>query len=86
MAGAGMKRGFSYGRTDDYGYNLLDKNGNTITPSKDKFVPGVVHVHDLQATILDQLGIDHHQLTYRNQGRDYRLTDVHGHVVTDLLS
>jgi uncharacterized protein (DUF1501 family) len=86
MAGAGMKRGFSYGRTDDYGYNLLDKSGNVITPSKDKFVPGVVHVHDLQATILDQLGIDHHQLTYRNQGRDYRLTDVHGHVVTDLLS
>jgi hypothetical protein len=86
MSGAGMKRGFTYGRTDDYGYNLLDQSGNVITPTKDKFVPGVVHVHDLQATILDQLGIDHHQLTFRNQGRDYRLTDVHGHVVKDLLS
>lgn len=86
MAGAGMKRGFSYGRTDDYGYNLLDQSGNVMTPSKDKFTPGIVHVHDLQATILDQLGIDHQGLTYRNQGRDYRLTDVHGHVVRDLLS
>jgi hypothetical protein len=51
----------------------------------DDFTPGAVHIHDLQATILNQLGIDHTKLTYRFQGRDFRLTDVHGHVVKDLL-
>jgi hypothetical protein len=86
MAGGGVKKGFTYGRTDDYGYNIADAQGNPITPSKDHFTPGVVHVHDLQATILQLLGFDHTRLAYRYQGRDFRLTDVHGHVVKDLLA
>ena len=61
-------RASSYGETDDFGYNV----------AKDP-----VHVHDLQATILHLLGIDHTKLTYRFQGRDFRLTDVHGEVVKD---
>jgi arylsulfatase A-like enzyme len=86
MAGAGVKRGFTYGQTDAYGYNIADAAGNPINPTKDVFTPGVVHVHDLQATILQQLGMDHERLIYRFQGRDYRLTDVHGHIVKDLLA
>ena len=70
MAGAGIKRGLSYGESDELGF----------TVANDK-----VHVHDLQATILHQLGMDHTKLTYRFQGRDYRLTDVHGKVVKDVL-
>jgi hypothetical protein len=86
LAGGGIKPGFTYGQTDAYGYNLADEKGEPITPDKHKFTPGTVHVHDLQATILHLLGIDHTKLTYRFQGRRYRLTDVHGHVVEDLLS
>ena len=86
MAGAGVKGGYTYGRTDDYGYNIADADGNPITPSKDVFTPGAVHIHDLQATLLHLLGIDHLRLSYRYQGRDFRLTDVHGHVVRDLLT
>ena len=71
MAGGGVKRGFSYGETDDWCYNIAN-NG--------------VHVHDLNATLLHLLGIDHRQLTYRYQGRDYRLTDVHGRVIGDILT
>ena len=71
MAGGGVKRGMVYGATDDYGYNVVENP---------------VHVHDLQATILHQLGIDHEKLTYRFQGRYYRLTDVSGNVVKDILS
>jgi len=71
MAGAGVKAGFSYGMTDDFGYNII----------KDP-----VHVHDFQATIMHLLGVNHEQLTYRHQGRRYRLTDVHGHVVKDILA
>jgi hypothetical protein len=85
MAGGGVKPGITYGQTDDYGYNIVDKHGEMIDPSVDDFTPGAVHIHDLQATILNQLGIDHTKLTYRFQGRDFRLTDVHGHVVKDLL-
>lgn len=70
MAGGGVKPGFSYGETDEFGYAAI----------KNK-----VHVHDLQATILHQLGFDHEKLTYPYQGRDFRLTDVHGHVVHDIL-
>nr|MCU0875332.1 DUF1501 domain-containing protein [Pirellulaceae bacterium] len=70
LAGGGAKRGFSYGETDEFGFSI----------TRDK-----VHVHDLQATILHLLGFDHQRLTFRFQGRDYRLTDVHGHVVQDLL-
>lgn len=85
MAGGGVKPGMVYGQTDDYGYNIVDKDGAIIDPSVENFTPGAVHVHDLQATILNQLGVDHTKLTYRYQGRDFRLTDVHGHVVKDLL-
>ena len=71
VAGAGFKGGMVYGETDDFGYNLVS-NG--------------VHVHDLHATMLHQLGINHEKLTYRFQGRDFRLTDVHGKIVKDLLA
>ncbi|HYE99219.1 MAG TPA: DUF1501 domain-containing protein [Planctomycetota bacterium] len=71
MAGGGVKGGFSYGETDELAFSV----------AKDK-----VHVHDLQATILHLLGFDHTKLTYRYQGRDYRLTDVHGHVVKGILA
>ena len=71
MAGGGMKPGLTYGATDDFGYHATENK---------------VHVHDLHATILHQLGIDHKRLTFRSQGRDFRLTDVHGHVVKDLLA
>jgi uncharacterized protein (DUF1501 family) len=71
MAGAGIKRGFTYGATDDFSYNITENP---------------VHVHDLHATILHQLGIDHTKLTYKFQGRHYRLTDVHGRVVRELFS
>ncbi len=71
MAGGGIKGGISYGETDDYCYNVVDKP---------------VHVHDFHATILHCLGIDHERLTYRFQGRDYRLTDVHGKVVKGILA
>ena len=69
-AGGGMKPGISVGETDDYGYNI----------TKDP-----IHVHDLQATILKCLGIDHLRLTYKYQGREFRLTDVGGSVVQSIL-
>jgi hypothetical protein len=86
MAGGGVKRGFTYGCTDDYGYNIADEAGGPISPNKDEFTPGAVYVHDLQATILHLLGVDHTQLVYMYQGRRFRLTDVHGHVVRELLA
>jgi hypothetical protein len=86
MAGGGTKPGMTYGQTDDYGYNILSTDGKPIQPNKDHYAPGAVHVHDLQATMLHLLGIDHTRLTYKFQGRRYRLTDVHGHVVKELLA
>jgi len=71
MAGGGVKAGTVYGETDEFGYNI---------------VRDPVHVHDFQATILHLLGIDHERFTFRHQGRRYRLTDVHGHVVSGLLA
>lgn len=85
MAGGGVNAGTTYGRTDDYGYNIADADGQAINPSKDDATPGAVHVHDLQATILWLMGIDHTKLTFPYQGRDFRLTDVHGHVVKELM-
>ena len=87
MAGGGVKPGITYGRTDDYGYNIADADGNPLSPQPDKhkWTPGTMHIHDLNATILHLLGIDHRKLTYRYQGRDFRLTDVHGHVIKGLL-
>lgn len=71
LAGAGVKPGFSFGETDDFGHHAI----------QDK-----VHMHDMHATILHLLGIDHEKLTFRHAGRDFRLTDVHGHVVKELLA
>lgn len=71
MAGGGMKRGLTYGRTDDLGFNVVENP---------------VHVHDLQATILHLLGLDHTRLTYRYAGRDFRLTDVSGSIIRDILA
>ncbi len=71
VAGGGFQPGLSYGETDDFCYNVVDKP---------------VSVHDLHATLLHCLGFDHERMTYRHQGRDYRLTDVHGSVVQDLLA
>lgn len=87
MAGGGVKPGITYGRTDDFGYNIADEHGEPLfpQPNKEKWTPGSMHIHDLNATILHLLGIDHERLTYRYQGRDFRLTDIHGHVMTDLL-
>ena len=71
MAGGGIKGGIVYGKTDDFSYNVIENP---------------VHIHDLNATILHQLGINHERLTFRHQGRDFRLTDVHGKVVRDILA
>ncbi len=71
LSGGGVKAGYAHGETDDYGYYALHDR---------------VHMHDLHATILYQLGIDHEQLTYRYAGRDFRLTDVHGRVVHEVLA
>ncbi|HCQ81171.1 MAG TPA: DUF1501 domain-containing protein, partial [Verrucomicrobiales bacterium] len=71
MAGGGVKKGFSYGATDEFGLSAVEDR---------------VHVHDMNATILHLMGLDHEKLTYRYSGRDYRLTDVHGHVVHDLIA
>ena len=84
MAGGGVKPGTVYGQTDDFCYNIADKDGNPINPTMDEFTPGAVHVHDLNATIMYLMGIDHQKLGYRYQGRDFHLTDVHGHVVRDI--
>jgi len=88
MAGGGLKAGITYGRTDDYGYNIADADGNPLRPqpTKEHWTPGTMHIHDLNATILHLLGIDHRRLTYRYQGRDFRLTDVDGHVIHDLIA
>lgn len=71
LAGGGVRPGLTYGKTDDYSVNVVEN---------------AVHVHDLQATVLHQLGIDHERLTYRHQGRHYRLTDVHGRIVREILT
>jgi hypothetical protein len=86
LAGGGIKAGTTFGQTDAFGYNIADSEGNPISPTKDALTPGAVHVHDLQATIMHLFGIDHTRLTYTYQGRRFRLTDVHGHVVHDLLA
>ena len=86
MAGGGVKPGTTFGQTDDYGYNIVDAAGNTIRPTKHHFHPDAVHVHDLQATILHLMGINHEHLTFKYQGRRVRLTDVHGHVVRPILA
>ena len=74
LAGGGIRGGMSYGETDDWCYNIVDRDSRGV------------HVHDLNATILHLLGINHERLTYKFQGRDYRLTDVHGRVVGPILA
>ena len=71
MTGGGVRPGMSYGETDDFSYNIVDKP---------------VHIHDLNATMLHLFGLDHERLTWRHEGRDFRLTDVFGKVVKDLLA
>ena len=71
MAGAGIKKGLSYGQTDEFGYNIIENP---------------VHIHDFQATLMYLMGIDHEKFTFKFQGRRYRLTDVHGSIVKDILS
>ena len=71
MAGGGIKPGMSYGKTDEFGFNTIENQ---------------VHVHDFQATIMHLLGINHERLTFKYQGRHFRLTDVHGHVVNEILA
>ena len=71
LAGAGLKKGIAYGATDEFGFAATENK---------------VHVHDLHATLLYLLGFDHEKFTYRYAGRDFRLTDVHGRVVRDLLT
>jgi hypothetical protein len=71
LAGGGIRGGVSWGQTDEFGMDIVDRS---------------VHVHDLNATILHQLGLDHKLLTWRYQGRDYRLTDVHGEIVDGIIS
>jgi uncharacterized protein (DUF1501 family) len=71
LAGAGIKAGMAHGLTDEYGYNILD---------------GGVHVHDLHATMLHLMGVDHEKLVYKFQGRYFRLTDVHGKLIKPILA
>ena len=71
MAGGGVRGGMTYGATDEFGWHSIENK---------------VHVHDLHATILQLMGLDHERLTFRFGGRDYRLTDVHGHVVKEILA
>jgi arylsulfatase A-like enzyme len=71
LAGAGLKKGIVYGATDEFGFAAAENK---------------VHVHDLHATLLHLLGFEHEKFTYRYAGRDFRLTDVHGHVVRDILA
>ncbi len=70
LAGGGIRGGVSYGKTDEFGFGVTEKP---------------VHVHDLNATVLHLLGLDHERLTFKYQGREFRLTDIGGHVMTDLL-
>ena len=71
LAGGGVKPGLSHGQTDEFGFNVASQG---------------VHVHDLNATVLHLLGLDHERLTFKYQGREFRLTDVHGSVVRELLA
>jgi hypothetical protein len=71
LAGGGIRAGLGFGSTDEFGYSIVD---------------GPVHIHDLNATILHLLGVDHERLTFRYQGRDYRLTDVHGRVINSVMA
>jgi hypothetical protein len=71
LAGGGVKRGYRYGATDDYGFYAVENK---------------VHIHDLHATLLHLLGLDHERLTFRHAGRDFRLTDVAGNVVHEIMA
>ncbi|MCA9426527.1 MAG: DUF1501 domain-containing protein, partial [Candidatus Omnitrophica bacterium] len=71
MAGGGVKPGITIGKTDDLGFHIVEDP---------------IHIHDIQATILHLLGLEHTRLTFRHQGRDYRLTDVYGNVVDKMLA
>ena len=84
LAGGGIRGGIEHGQTDEYSYNIVDRSGQTTT----RFEDDAVHIRDLNATILHQLGIDHKQLTFRFQGLDQKLTGVEApaHVVQKILT
>jgi hypothetical protein len=71
MAGGGVRAGMVYGKTDEHGFEAVENK---------------MHVHDLHATMLHLLGLDHERLTYRHAGREFRLTDVHGRVAHDIIA
>jgi hypothetical protein len=71
LAGGGTRPGITYGKTDELGFNVVENP---------------VHVHDLNATVLHLLGLDHERLTFTYQGREFRLTDVHGRIVNEILA
>ena len=71
LAGGGVRGGMAYGATDEFGFKAEDNP---------------MHVHDLHATLLHLMGLDHEKLTFRHAGRDFRLTDVHGHVVHEIIA
>jgi hypothetical protein len=71
LAGGGVRGGMAYGATDDFGFRAVENR---------------IHIHDLHATVLHLLGLDHERLTYRYAGRDYRLTDVEGRVVNEIVA
>ncbi len=86
MAGGGIKPGITVGHTDKYSANIVDADGNPVHADKHHYHKDAIHVHDLQATILHLMGIDHTKLSHKFQGRRFRLTDVHGGVVKHILS
>ena len=85
MAGGGIKPGITYGQSDDYGYNLTDRDGNVIKPNKHHWTQDTMHVHDLNATILHLLESTIENLLIATRA-ETRLTDIHGHVIEDIIA
>ena len=86
MAGGGIKGGITLGHTDKYGSKIVRPNGEPVHATKHHYDKDAIHIHDLQATIMHLMGVDHTRLSYKFQGRRFRLTDVHGHVVEEMLA
>ena len=86
MAGGGIKGGITVGHTDKYGSKIVRPDGSPVNANKHHYDKDAIHIHDLQATILHQMGVDHTKLSYKFQGRRFRLTDVHGHKVDHIIA
>ncbi|MDG1670295.1 MAG: DUF1501 domain-containing protein, partial [Akkermansiaceae bacterium] len=86
MAGGGIKGGITVGHTDKYGSKIVRPDGSPVNADKHHYDKDAIHIHDLQATILHQMGVDHTKLSYKFQGRRFRLTDVHGHKVDHIIA